>query len=64
MSLEGTGDLGQDAGAVTVVGVENGDHLTGGHAGAFIHGVVVALILFGNPEEARVAPENVQRTVS
>src|SRR6266853_2517602 len=63
MLFEGASNLGQHAGPVAIVCVEDGDDLAGGHANALIHGMVMAFVRLRDPLHSRMAPEDFQRAV-
>src|SRR6266581_148910 len=63
MLFEGASHLGQHAGPVAIIRVEDRDHLAGGHANALIHGMVMAFVRLRDPFHSRIAPEDFQRAV-
>ena len=63
MFREGAAHLVQDAGGETIVGIQNANHLPGGHANALVHGVVVALVFFGDPLQMRIRSHQVHGSI-
>src|SRR5882762_3884537 len=63
ISLKGLGYFAQSAGPETIIGVEDHDHVARGSANPFVHRMIMAFILLGDPNQVRVALEHADRSI-
>jgi serine O-acetyltransferase len=63
MRPEGGGDFAENPWAITIVRIQNRHRLAGGPFNAFIHRVIMAFVLLGNPNQMRMLAQNLQRAI-